>query len=185
VVKVFWALDDRLANMRHFPAINWLLSYSLYVENIKDYLNAHVAEEFIGLRQEAMQLLEEESELQEIARLVGVESLSARERLVLESARSIREDFLHQNAFHPQDTYTSMRMQYLMLRTILHFHNLGIRALEEEKSLDEILKLGVREKISKMKFLPVDDPGLLESYVEVDNDFKKLLQKKGSSEENV
>ncbi|MCK4558072.1 MAG: V-type ATP synthase subunit A, partial [Candidatus Aminicenantes bacterium] len=90
VVKVFWALDDRLANMRHFPAINWLLSYSLYVENIKDYLNTKVAEDFISLRQEAMQLLEEESELQEIARLVGVESLSAGERLVLESARSIR-----------------------------------------------------------------------------------------------
>ncbi|UCE22749.1 MAG: V-type ATP synthase subunit A, partial [Candidatus Aminicenantes bacterium] len=99
VVKVFWALDDRLANMRHFPAINWLLSYSLYVENIKDYLNSQVAEEFITLRQDAMQLLEEESELQEIARLVGVESLSARDRLILESARSIREDFLHQNAF--------------------------------------------------------------------------------------
>lgn len=185
VVKVFWALDDRLANMRHFPAINWLLSYSLYVENIKDYLNTKVAEDFISLRQEAMQLLEEESELQEIARLVGVESLSAGERLVLESARSIREDFLHQNAFHPQDTYTSMRMQYLMIRTILHFHHEGMSALEEGKSLDEILKLEVREKISKMKFLPVDDPTLLESYIEVDNAFKKLLRKKESSEENV
>jgi len=185
VVKVFWALDDRLANMRHFPAINWLLSYSLYVENIKDYVNTKVAEDFISLRQETMQLLEEESELQEIARLVGVESLSPRERLILESARSIREDFLHQNAFHPQDTYTSMRMQYLMIRTILHFHHSGMNALEEGKSLDEILKLEVRGKISKMKFLPIDDPGLLESYIEVDNAFKKLLQKKGSGEENV
>ncbi|MQY57005.1 V-type ATP synthase subunit A, partial [bacterium] len=185
VVKVFWALDDRLANMRHFPAINWLLSYSLYVENIKDYLNTKVAEDFISIRQEAMQLLEEESELQEIARLVGVESLSPRERLILESARSIREDFLHQNAFHPEDTYTSMRMQYLMIRTILHFHHSGMNALEEGKNLDEILKLEVREKISKMKFLPIDDPGLLESYIEVDNAFKKLLQKKGSREDNV
>ena len=185
VVKVFWALDDRLANMRHFPAINWLLSYSLYVENIKDYLNTQVAEEFIGLRQEAMQLLEEESELQEIARLVGVESLSARERLILESARSIREDFLHQNAFHPQDTYTSMRKQYLMLRTILHFHHSGMNALDEGIGLDEVLSLGVREKISKMKFLPEDDPGILETYVEVDSAFKELLQVKGTSEENV
>lgn len=185
VVKVFWALDDRLANMRHFPAINWLLSYSLYVENIKDYLNAQVAEEFIGLRQEAMQLLEEESELQEIARLVGVESLSARERLILESARSIREDFLHQNAFHPQDTYTSMRKQYLMLRTILHFHHSGMNALNEGVGLDAVLSLGVREKISKMKFLPEDDPGILETYVEVDSAFKELLQVKGMSEENV
>jgi len=185
VVKVFWALDDRLANMRHFPAINWLLSYSLYVENIKDYLNSHVAEEFIDLRQEAMQLLEEESELQEIARLVGVESLSTRERLILESARSIREDFLHQNAFHPQDTYTSMRKQYLMLRTILHFHHSGVNALEEGKNLEEILALAVREKISKMKFLPEEDAGILEVYIEIDNDFKDLLQKKGMSEENV
>jgi V/A-type H+-transporting ATPase subunit A len=185
VVKVFWALDDRLANMRHFPAINWLLSYSLYVENIKDYLNTEVAEDFIGLRQEAMLLLEEESELQEIARLVGVESLSARERLVLESARSIREDFLHQNAFHPQDTYSSMKMQYLMLRTILHFHNSGIKALEEGMNLNEIITMGIRENISKMKFLPVDDPELLESYIGIDNAFKKLLQKKGTSEDNV
>ena len=185
VVKVFWALDDKLANMRHFPAINWLLSYSLYVENIKNYMNNNVAEEFTSLRQEAMELLEEESELQEIARLVGVESLSTKERLILESARSIREDFLHQNAFHPQDTYTSLRKQYLMLRTILHFHNSGLKALEEEKSLEEILALGVREKISKMKFLPEGESGLLEVYIEVDNAFKELLQKKGVSEENV
>ena len=185
VVKVFWALDDRLANMRHFPAINWLLSYSLYVENIKDYLNSTVAEEFTNLRQDAMELLEEESELQEIARLVGIESLSVKERLILESARSIREDFLHQNAFHPQDTYTSLRKQYVMLRTILHFHNSGLKALEEEKSLEEILALGVREKISKMKFIPEGEVGLLEVYMEVDNAFKELLQKKGMSEENV
>jgi V/A-type H+-transporting ATPase subunit A len=185
VVKVFWALDDKLANMRHFPAINWLLSYSLYVENIKNYMNNNVAEEFISLRQEAMELLEEESELQEIARLVGVESLSTKERLVLESARSIREDFLHQNAFHPEDTYTSLRKQYLMLRTILHFHNSGLKALEEEKSLEQILAFGVREKISKMKFVPEGESDLLEVYIEVDNAFKKLLQKKGVSEENV
>ncbi len=185
VVKVFWALDDKLANMRHFPAINWLLSYSLYVENIKDYMNSSVAEDFTNLRQEAMGLLEEESGLQEIARLVGVESLSTKERLILESARSIREDFLHQNAFHPQDTYTSLRKQYLMLRTILHFHNSGLKALGEERSLEEILALAVREKISKMKFLPEGESGLLEVYIEVDNAFKELLQKKGMSEENV
>ncbi len=185
VVKVFWALDDRLANMRHFPAINWLLSYSLYVENIKDYLNSQVAEEFIALRQDSMQLLEEESELQEIARLVGVESLSARDRLILESARSIREDFLHQNAFHPQDTYTSLRKQYLMLRTILHFHHSGMNALADGKSLEEILALEVREKISKMKFLPEEDSGILEIYMDIDSVFKGLTQKKGTSEDNV
>jgi len=185
VVKVFWALDDKLANMRHFPAINWLLSYSLYVENIKNYMNSQVAEDFTDLRQEAMLLLEEESELQEIARLVGVESLSAKDRLILESARSIREDFLHQNAFHPQDTYASLRKQYLMLRTILHFHHLGVKALEEERDLEEILALEVREKISKVKFLPEEDPGILEVYIEVNEAFKKLLQMKGMSRENV
>jgi V/A-type H+-transporting ATPase subunit A len=178
VVKVFWALDDRLANMRHFPAINWLLSYSLYTENIKKFWSDKVAEDFISLRQEAMHLLEIESELQEIARLVGVESLSPRDRLVLESARSIREDFLHQNAFHPQDTYTSLRTQYLMLRTIVHFHNSGIHALDEDVPLENILSLEIREDISKMKFLPEEDPGLLEAYIEVDNAFKELLKKK-------
>ncbi len=176
VVKVFWALDDRLANMRHFPAIHWLLSYSLYIENIKDRLNSEIAEDFTDLRQEVMLLLEEEDELKEIARLVGVESLSVKERLTLESARSIREDFLHQNAFHPQDTYTSMRKQYLMMRTILHFHHLALKALEEERDLEEILGLEIREKISKMKFLPEEDTELINTYIQVDEAFKETLQ---------
>jgi V/A-type H+-transporting ATPase subunit A len=178
VVKVFWALDDRLANMRHFPAINWLLSYSLYTENIKGYWKDHVAEDFAELRQIAMQLLEEESELQEIARLVGVESLAVRERLVLESARSIREDFLHQNAFHPQDTYTSLRKQYLMLRTIIHFHNCGTQALEDGVDLEDIQALEVREKIAKMKFLPEEDTELLDVYIQIDEAFKNISKAK-------
>ncbi len=178
VVKVFWALDDRLANMRHFPAINWLLSYSLYTENIKEFWKNEVAEDFSALRQTAMQLLEEESELQEIARLVGVESLAVRERLVLESARSIREDFLHQNAFHPQDTYTSLRKQYLMLRAIIHFHNSAIKALEDGASLEDIQALEVRERISKMKFLPEEEAELLEVYIAIDQTFKNLMKTK-------
>jgi len=125
-----------------------------------------------------MQLLEEESELQEIARLIGVESLSAKERLVLESSRSIREDFLHQNAFHPQDTYTSLRKQYLMLRTIIHFHNSGIKALAEGVNLVDILALKVRESISRIKFLPEEDPNIIESYIEVDIAYKELLKSK-------
>jgi V/A-type H+-transporting ATPase subunit A len=175
VVKVFWALDDRLANMRHFPAINWLLSYSLYSENIKNYLSAHVAEDFMALRQEAMLLLEQEAELQEIARLIGVESLSPKERLTLESARSIREDFLHQNAYHPQDTYTSLRKQYLMLRAILHFHHQGLKALEEGRSLDSVLSLEVRERISQMKYFPEEEAESLEVYTEIDRAFKELF----------
>jgi V/A-type H+-transporting ATPase subunit A len=174
VVKVFWALDDRLANMRHFPAINWLQSYSLYSENIKDFLTARVAEDFPALRQEAMQLLEEEAELQEIARLVGVESLSLKERLILESSRSIREDFLHQNAYHPQDTYTSLRKQYLMLRTILHFHHRGLKALDDGGSLESILALKVRERIAQLKYFPEEETEGLEVYMEVDRAFQEI-----------
>lgn len=178
VVKVFWALDDRLANMRHFPAINWLLSYSLYSESIKGYLNTKIAEDFMALRQEAMLLLEQESELQEIARLIGIESLSSKERLILESARSIREDFLHQNAFHPQDTYTSLRKQYLMVRAILHFHHQGLKALEEGRSLESILSLRVREGISQMKYFPEEEAKGLELYTSIDQAFKELLESK-------
>ncbi|MBC7363339.1 MAG: V-type ATP synthase subunit A [Candidatus Aminicenantes bacterium] len=174
VVKVFWALDDRLANMRHFPAINWLQSYSLYRESLKKYFSEKVADDFVELSQEAMKLLELESELQEIARLIGVESLSFKERMILETARSIREDFLHQNAFHPQDTYTSLRKQYLMLRTILHFHRLANQALDEGKEFAEIVALPVREKIAKMKYLPEDEEALLAVEKEIDTSFKSL-----------
>jgi V/A-type H+-transporting ATPase subunit A len=174
VVKVFWALDDRLANMRHFPAINWLQSYSLYSENIKDFLNVRVAEDFTALRQETMQILEEEAELQEIARLVGVESLSLKERLTLESARSIREDFLHQNAYHPQDTYTSLRKQYLMVRAILHFHHRGLKALEDGRSLESILALQVRERIAQLKYSPEEESAGLEVYLEIDRAFQEI-----------
>ncbi len=176
VVKVFWALDDRLANARHFPAINWLNSYSLYVENIKSFWKTEVAEDFLDLRKEAMRLLEEEAELQEIARLVGVESLSLRDRLILESARSIREDFLHQNAFHPQDTYTSLRKQYLMLRAIIHFHSSALKALEQGVEMESILGLSVRETISKIKFLSEEDTGALDVYIEIDSAFRELLK---------
>ncbi len=181
VVKVFWALDDKLANERHFPAINWQNSYSLYVESIKDYWKGEIAEDFPEIRQEAMRLLEEESELLEIARLVGVESLSDSERLVLESSKSIREDFLHQNAFHPQDTYTSLRKQYLMLRTIVHFHNLGIQALKDGINLEDILNLEVRDQISKMKFIPekAEDLDVHDVFIEVDKEYKELMKKKG------
>jgi len=122
-----------------------------------------------------MQLLEEESELQEIARLVGVESLSLKERLILESARSVREDFLHQNAFHPQDTYTSLRKQYLMLRCILEFHTLGLKSLEAGRSLEDILALKVRERISTMKYLPEEEAGILDVYIGVEEAFNLLV----------
>lgn len=184
VVKVFWALDDRLANMRHFPAINWLLSYSLYADILKPFYQQKVAEDFAELRQEALRLLEEEAELLEIARLVGVESLSVRERLVLETARSLREDFLHQNAFHAEDTYSSMRKQYLMLRNILHFHHLGTKALESGIELEAVLSLAVREKIATMKYEP-EETTLLDLYIAIDAAYKELFQQTGKEVAHV
>lgn len=156
VAKVFWGLDDKLASSRHFPAVNWLNSYSLYHENIKEFLTKGVSEDYIRLKTEGMRLLEQESELLEIARLVGVETLSLSDRLILEVARMIREDFLHQNAFHEIDTYTSLLKQYRMLKMILDFYQKASQMLKENKTLKDILDLPVREKISRVKYIPED-----------------------------
>ena len=156
VVKAFWGLDDKLASSRHFPAINWLNSYSLYYENIKRFLAGTISDDYPELKTEAMRLLEKESELLEIARLVGVETLSPPDRLILETARMIREDFLHQNAFHEIDTYTSLKKQYRMLKLILGFHHKVEEMLEKGKVLKEVLDLPVREKISRAKYIPED-----------------------------
>lgn len=158
VVKVFWGLDDKLANSRHFPAINWLTSYSLYHDNLGPFLQENIAREFGSLRQEAMRLLEEEASLQEIARLVGNESLSFNDRLILEVAKSVREDFLHQNAFHEVDTYTSLRKQYLMLKVIMLFYNLSKEKIAAGMDFDKIIALPVREKISRLKYIPEEQP---------------------------
>ena len=130
IVKVFWGLDASLAYRRHFPAINWLLSYSLYLDNVAPYFRECVGEKWNEMRREAMRLLQEEAELEEIVRLVGVDALSARERLVLETAKSLREDYLHQNAMHEVDTYTSLRKQYRMLELILNFHHEALKVVE-------------------------------------------------------
>ncbi|MFH2069542.1 MAG: V-type ATP synthase subunit A [Candidatus Omnitrophota bacterium] len=156
VVKAFWGLDDKLASSRHFPAINWLNSYSLYSENIKQFLAGTISEDYPELKTEAMGLLESEAELLEIARLVGVETLSLPDRLTLETARMIREDFLHQNAFHEIDTYTSLKKQYRMLKLILGFHRKAEAMLEKGRVLKEVLDLPVREKISRAKYIPED-----------------------------
>lgn len=156
VVQVFWGLDDKLANARHFPAINWLLSYSLYHDNLEEFIKNNISEHFIVLRKEAMRLLEEEASLLEIARLIGIESLSFGDRLILEAAKSIREDFLHQNAFHEVDTYTSLAKQYLMLKIILEFYHLAKEKLKEGIDFEKIVKLAVREKISRLKHIPED-----------------------------
>lgn len=153
VVKVFWGLDDKLANARHFPAINWLISYSLYLENIENFLKEKIAEDFPGLIKHAMRLLEEEAELLEIARLVGVESLSENDKLILETAKSLREDFLHQNAFHEIDTYTSLSKQYHMLRSILKLHDAFREALTKGKTVKQLVGLLVKEKITRAKYI--------------------------------
>ncbi|MCM8806684.1 MAG: V-type ATP synthase subunit A [Candidatus Omnitrophica bacterium] len=154
VVKVFWGLDDRLAYQRHFPAINWLTSYSLYERNIGKYLKENIAEDFMEIRNEAMALLEREAELLEIVRLVGMETLSLKDRLILEIARSIREDFLHQSAFDEMDAYTTLKKQYYMLKTIILFYRVSSSALEKGKTLEEILKNPVREEIARMRYIP-------------------------------
>jgi len=157
VVKVFWSLVGRLAYQRHFPAIDWLTSYSFY----KQYLKEAFEDEGQGLQMQeltvkAMSLLEQEAELLEIVRLVGAEALSPTDRLALETARSIREDFLHQNAYHEVDTFTPMAKQYEMLQTILHFHNQALAAIDRAVDTDEIFKLSVREEIARAKYIPHD-----------------------------
>jgi len=155
VVKVFWSLKGELAYQRHFPAIDWLTSYSFY----KQYLRECFEDKEQGLEMEelttkAMSLLEQEAELLEIVRLVGEEALSPKDRLALETSRSIREDLLHQNAFHEVDTYTSMDKQYEMLKTVLHFHKQALAAIETGVETADIFKLPVREEIARAKYIP-------------------------------
>ncbi|HEC83412.1 MAG TPA: V-type ATP synthase subunit A [Firmicutes bacterium] len=156
VVKVFWSLEDHLAYKRHFPAISWLNSYSLYYDNLDPWLSENVAPDWVELRSEAMRILQEEADLAEIVRLVGVEALSPNDRLTLEVARSIREDFLHQNAFHEVDTYTSLKKQYEMLKVVLYFGQAAKEALERGVPITEIEKMAVRERIARAKYEPED-----------------------------
>jgi len=153
IVKVFWGLDASLAYRRHFPAINWLQSYSLYLDRLGEWFTQQVAQDWHGLRTEAMKLLQEEAELNEIVRLVGFDALSIKDRFTLEVAKTIREDYLHQNAFHEIDTYTSIQKQYRMLKAILLFYHEGQRALSEGALFKELANLPVREKIAKSKLI--------------------------------
>lgn len=162
VTKVFWGLDDALASRRHFPAINWLTSYSLYVKDIEPYMKEKVAEDWVELRTKAMAILKQEDSLKEIVRLVGVEALSLKEQLILDTAKSIREDFLMQNAFDEIDTYTSLKKQYWMLKVILTFHQKGLEALDKGADLEKILTLPIKEKIARAKFIPEKEMDKLE-----------------------
>ncbi len=153
IVKVFWGLDAALAYRRHFPAINWLLSYSLYTDVFDDYYREKVGGAWIEMRGESMRILQEEADLEEIVRLVGVDALGTKERLTLETARSLREDFLHQNSFHEIDTYASLQKQFKMMELIMLFHHECQRALERGADLGELLNLPVRDQIARARYL--------------------------------
>ncbi len=157
IVKVFWGLDSALAYKRHFPAINWLTSYSLYVDNMGKWFEENVDENWMTDRQKMMTLLQEEAELDEIVKMVGMDALSASDRLKMEAARSIREDFLHQNSFHDVDTYTPLRKQFLMMELVLAFYEKSAEALKKGATIKNILNMEVREKIGRYKYtLPED-----------------------------
>lgn len=154
ISKVFWALDASLADRRHFPSINWLQSYSLYLDSVQDWWATNTSQDWRDLRDSAMALLQKESELQEIVQLVGPDALPDRERIILESTRMIREDFLQQNAYHEVDTYCSPQKQYGMLSIIMNFHEETTSALEKGASIDDLIKLKVKEDIGRMKYIP-------------------------------
>ena len=154
IVKVFWGLSSSLAYKRHFPAIDWIASYSLYADRLASWYNKNISADFIKLRAFAMSVLQEEAELDEIVRLVGADALSSKDRLTMETAKSIREDYLHQNAFHEVDTYASMLKQYKMLKLVYDFHRLSNEALNNDVEYVDIINLPVREKIGRAKYVP-------------------------------
>ena len=156
IVKVFWGLDSALAYKRHFPAINWLTSYSLYVDNMANWFNEEVAADWMEDRQKMMTILQEEAELNEIVQMVGMDALSPTDRLKMEAARSIREDFLHQNSFHEIDTYTPLRKQYLMMKLVLAFYEKSVDALNKGADMNALIAMPVREKIGRYKYTKED-----------------------------
>ncbi len=153
IVKVFWGLDSALAYKRHFPAINWLNSYSLYLDDMEKWFNAEVAPDWMEGRQKMMTLLQEEAELEEIVKMVGMDALSPGDRLKMEAARSIREDFLHQNSFHETDTYTSLKKQHMMLLLVNAFYDRSKEALGRGASLKKLISMPVREQIGRFKYV--------------------------------
>lgn len=156
IVKVFWGLDDRLAARKHFPAINWLTSYSLYAERLDEYFRVSSGKDFPEMRDESMAILQQEQELNEIVRLVGLDALSPRQRMVLETAKSLREDFLYQSAFHEVDTYCSQKKQYGILKVILALHQRCLEAIEGGVRLEKLLTIPVRDRIARARVTPED-----------------------------
>lgn len=157
IVKVFWGLDSNLAYKRHFPAINWLTSYSLYVDSIGSWFKENVNENWLELRQKLMSILHDESELEEIVKMVGMDALSAPDRLKMEAARSIREDYLHQNSFHEVDTYTSLKKQEMMMELVIGFYEQSNEALNNGADVEKLIKMPVREAIGRFKYTHEND----------------------------
>mgnify|MGYP002531975705 FL=1 len=157
IVKVFWGLDSALAYKRHFPAINWLTSYSLYADSLGSWFNDNVSEEWTSLRARLMALLSDEASLDEIVKLVGMDALSPTDRLKMETARSIREDFLHQLAFHEVDAYSSLRKQYLMMKLVLRFYDGSLDALKKGANIEKLVSIPSRESIGRFKYVHEND----------------------------
>ncbi|MBA3064981.1 V-type ATP synthase subunit A [bacterium] len=168
MVKVFWSLESSLAYQRHFPAINWLNSYSLYIDEIADYYEKHNMKEFPELRKKALKILQEESDLQEIVRLVGVESISEEDRLILETAKILREDFLHQHAFDAEDSYSAVSKQFRMLGIIMLFHDRAEKAIKKGASIKQIIDIPCKEKIARMKIMKESELGEVEKILKED-----------------
>lgn len=172
IVKVFWGLSASLAYRRHFPAIDWLASYSLYDDKLDNWYSENVAEDFNALKGELRIVLQEESQLNEIVRLVGMDALGAKDRLTMETAKSVREDYLHQNAFHEVDTYTSLNKQYLMMKLILGFYHEATEALDNGAELADLLALPVREQIGRAKYI---EESHLDRFDEIQRNIKRQI----------
>lgn len=173
IVKVFWGLDSSLAYKRHFPAINWLTSYSLYVDTMAEWFDKAADGNWTELRARIMRILQNEAELEEIVKLVGMDALSAPDRLTLETARSVREDYLHQDAFHEVDTYTSIEKQYLMMKLILEYYDVAADALSKGADIEKLVGLDVRERIGRFKYTPIDKVN--EEYTNISQELKNEI----------
>ncbi len=173
IVKVFWGLDSSLAYKRHFPAINWLTSYSLYVDTMAEWFDKAADGNWTELRARIMRILQNEAELEEIVKLVGMDALSAPDRLTLETARSVREDYLHQDAFHEVDTYTSIEKQYLMMKLILEYYDVASDALSKGADIEKLVGLEVRERIGRFKYTPTDKVN--EEYTNISQELKNEI----------
>jgi len=182
IVKVFWGLDYNLSYRRHFPAINWLVSYSLYEERLRDWYTENVSRDWVRLTGDMMRILQEEAELQEIVQLVGVDALSPMDRVTLEAARSIREDYLQQDAFNDVDTYATLNKQYRMLRLIMGFYYKAREAVRAGAGINEIFNLPVRERIGRAKFVPEDK--VSQVYDEMEKDLETQMDALTAKEDN-